>query len=515
MKILPVICIILFGTISYIFPQADISKKEDIAVLPSYSSYDIPDSSYQYFDDSLMGIFNKMKRFQVVGYQYRLDNNTADKFIEKVREAKKISALQNPKYVDADLGIAVIPASDMEKIANSFFVFIPSISGYNVTHYLVNVSQKPDWKVLFSFVTEYKANITVSIKIISAEGDLVDTFNTSTEAKSQAGEDDAYNKAVNQALMGLEIHLRNIDRFKIKTTVLKTEVGLVYLQLGNDIGVSPGYEFMIRKETNILDRFKENVNTGLIRVNNIGEQWSSAVIISGSPEAGDQLVEAPLIGGRVSLFAGLVPMSVQGSGFSIQFDNPDVSFKNSGFFSDSSYVFNIGLHGEYEAGYAGLLDFKVGAMISNPFAFNADLGGGYEVYIGRVSLVFGGDLSFIGLFKSLGSIDNPDGDITIGNTNFDDNIDVNLSGISIGVKPRISLDYQVSQNFKISLTAGYAYYFFNNYYLTFTSSSDSSVSSTVGLNSGDVTMRLNGNLINSLPINFNGPFGEIDFIARF
>jgi hypothetical protein len=364
-------------------------------------------------------------------------------------------------------------------------------------------------------VTEYKANITVSIKIISAEGDLVDTFNTSTEAKSQAAEDDAYNKAVNQALMGLEIHLRNIDRFKIKTTVLKTEVGLVYLQLGNDIGVSPGYEFMIRKETNILDRFKENVNTGLIRVNNIGEQWSSAVIISGSPEAGDQLVEAPLIGGRVSLFAGLVPMSVQGSGFSIQFDNPDVSFKNSGFFSDSSYVFNIGLHGEYEAGYAGLLDFKVGAMISNPFAFNADLGGGYEVYIGRVSLVFGGDLSFIGLFKSLGSIDNPDGDITIGNTNFDDNIDVNLSGISIGVKPRISLDYQVSQNFKIRLTAGYAYYFFNNYYLTFTSSSDSSVSSTVGLNSGDVTMRLNGNLINSLPINFNGPFGEIDFIARF
>ncbi len=509
------VLIILSILPALLFSEPEVSQKKEVAVLPSYSSYNIPDSAYTYFDDTLIAVLNNMKRFQVIGYQYRLDNNTAEKFIEKVREAKKQAALQNPQYTDADLGVAVIPASEMQKIANSFFVFIPSISGYNVTEQKISVEENKNGKLVINFETEYKAEVTISIKIISAEGNLLDNYYRRNEAKSRSSSIDAYNQAVSGALSGFEFYLRNMEEFKIKSGILKVEGGTAYLQLGKNIGVKPGYEFFIQKETTVLDRFKENVNTGLLRVNAIGEQWSSAATIFGEPQVGDQLVEAPMLGGRIAIFAGAAPMHVPDATIIVNYSYDNSIFSKTNNYQRSAYAFNAGLHGEYELGYAGLFDINAGILFDNPFAFNIDLGGSYEFYLGRFSITAGAYLSFLALIEPLGTLENNEDTLTINGTDFNDNIDISMNGINFGIKPNISINYQFDQNFKIRLTAGYAYYFISSYYLNLTSSSDSKTSTTVNLSDSSVNISMNGSRIDSLPFNFDGFFGGLEFVFRF
>ncbi len=514
MKRLFILVLLMALFTSIMFSQAEVSQRKDVAVLPAYSSINIPDSAYQYFDDTMMAILNSMKRFQVIGYQYRLDNNSAETFIQKVQEAKKQAALQNPQYMDADLGIAVIPAAEMQRIANSFFVFIPSISGFSVSEHQIKIEENKKGKITIRIATEYIANVTISIKIITAGGNLMNTYYKSIESKSQSSSMDAYQQAISGALGGLEFHLRTVEEFKIKTRVLKVDNDYVYLELGREIGVEPGYEFYIQKETKVLDQFTEKISTGLVRINTIGDKWSAASTIFGNPQVGDQLVEAPMTGGRFNILLGMVPMALSSSELLIQYDAPGISFTSTESFAKSSYVFNAGINFEYELGYAGLVDFTIGALFGNPFALSADLGGGYELYFGSMSLTLGADLSFVGMIKPLGTKNNTN-TVTIKGTDFDDNIDITLMGGTIGIKPKITFNYQIGQHMKIRLTGGYALYFAPFYYLNFQSASDSKTSAAVDIAESSVTMLLNGNKVSTLPIDFSGPYGGIELVFRF
>ncbi len=501
-----------------LFAVAEVSKKNEIAVFPVYSAYEIPDSAHQYFDDKLIGLLSGMKRFQVIGYQYHLDNRSADEFIKKIQELKKEAIVTNPQYIDADLGITVIPAAEMQKLVNAFFIFMPSINGYSVEEYQVEVKEtRSDGKIVIRLVKEYKVNVNISVKIITAEGNLLDTYNASSAQTSRTSSIDAYQKGVDDAISGLGFFLRNVEEFKIKTQVLEINPKGVYIELGKDLGVRPGYEFAIQKETKILNKFTEKVNTGILRVKEIGEQWSVASTIFGKPEVGDQLLELPMLGGRFNVFAGALPMAVTGKNFTIISSTSDSKtvFTNSGTMSPSSYVPTFGIEGEYELGYAGLVDLSGGILFNNPFAFYGQLGGGYEFYLWNMSFVIGADLSIIGLSESLGVINNSS-QITINNTSFSNNISVDLSGVTVGIKPRLSFSYQFNQRMKLRITGGYALYLLPNFSITYTDSSDSKNTTSVSVGTTSVVnLTVDGNTQSTLPVNFSGPFGEMELVFRF
>jgi len=512
-KILISLLLAFSVTIGVIYSQ-EVSQRKDIAVMQVYSSYNIPDAAYMYFDDALISILSRMKRFQVIGYHYRLDNNSAETFIKKVQEAKKQAALQNPQYFDADLGVAVIPASEMEKLANSFFVFIPSITGYSTKEYKIKIEQKKGNRIVVDFVTEYQADVSVSIKTITADGNLMDTYMRSESKKSRTSAIDAYQQAALAALSGIEFHLRNVEEFKIKSKVLQVKDDLVYLELGRNLGIKPGYEFFVRKETQIAGQFSDTIDTALVRVNYVGDKWSSATTIYGYPQANDQLIEAPIMGARFNIFLGMVPMVINGSDLTLLYSSPGISFISTEKFKQSSYVFSAGINMEYELGYAALIDLSIGAIFNDPFAMNLDIGGGYEMYFGRMSVTLGADLSAVGLIRYLGTYKNSS-EIEINGTTFDDDIRVDLMGATIGLKPKVTFNYQISQHFKIRLTGGYAFYFLPFYYLKFSSTSDSDTSTTVDTTDSRIKMILNGEESTSLPISFSGPFGGLEFILRF
>lgn len=482
---------------------AEVSERKDIGVMPVYSSYNIPDAAYRFFDDRLIAVLGSMKRFQVIGYQYRLDSRSAEEFIQKIQELKKQSAMQNPKYMDEDLGVAVIPANDMQKLVNSVFVFIPSITGYSETSYDVEVQEKKNGKIIIRIVKEYKTYVNISVKIITSGGDLMDTYNSSKETTSRVSSIDAYNRGVNDALSGLGYHLRNVEQFKLKSQVLKTDGGQIYLETGKNLGIEKGYEFTIQQETKVLDRFTEKVITGLVRVNNIGEQYSTATVIFGNPNPGDQLVEAPMAGGRFNIYGGIFPMFI---GQNVRLTETIGGTTYPYNINPSTYVADVGLRFEGELGYGGLMEFNLGVLINDPFAYYIDLGGGYEFYFGSASFTIGADLSMIGLYKYLRSFQYPFNfyindinDVFLKNQE----VSVSLVGFTFGIKPKATLNWQISQHFKIRATGGYSLYLIPIYNLNYSQGSgDDKVSDSVDVKA-------------SLPINFNGIFGGVELVFRF
>ncbi len=498
---------------------AVVSERQEVAVFPVFSTYELPSGAAMYFDNQLIGILSAMKRFEVIGYQYRLDYNSAERFIQKIQDLKKESLSRDPKYIDEDLGVVVIPANEMRRLVNSFYVIIPSITGFHTREYQVEVKYNERGKLRVKFVTEYEAVVSVSIKIITSEGKLLNTYNSSQKATSQSNPMEAYQSAINSAVGGLSYHLRNIEEFKIKTQVLKVEGGDVYIELGQNRGILPGHEYFIQKEEKFMDKFTQKRNTGLIRVREVNNEYSVATIIQGYPSMGDQLVEAPLGGGRFNIYAGMFPMKINAENLKIVYSSPGISFQSSESFTKSSYVFGAGLTLELELGYAFLMDAKIGIYINNPLAFNFDAGLGYEIYFGQLSAVIGLDLSAIGIWKYLGDYKVGTWDsVKIKNTTFDDDIIVNLEGGTLGIKPNISFNFQPSQRFKIRAFGGYALYFAPYYYLSFQqkgTSGDDKISETVDINDPAVSFIVDGATSKTFPISFSGPYGGIEFIFRF
>lgn len=507
---------LVFYTISF---GAVVSERQEVAVFPVFSSYELPSGAAMYFDNQLIGILSSMKRFEVIGYQYRLDYNSAERFIQKIQELKKQALSQNPRYIDEDLGVAVIPASEMQRIVNSFFVFIPSITGFHTREYQVEVKYNDRGKLRVKFVTEYEAVVSVSIKIITAEGKLLSTYNSSQKATSQSNPMEAYQTAINNAISGVSFHLRNVEDFKIKTQILKVEGGDVYIELGQNRGIYPGHEYFIQKETKFMDKFTTKANTGLIRVRQVEQEYSIATIIQGYPVPGDQLVEAPMGGGRLNIWAGMMPMKIDANKLEIQYTSPSMSFISTESFNRSSYAFAIGIALELELGYAFLFDTKIGFYINNPFAVNFDAGFGYELYFGQLSTVVGIDFSAVGISKYLG-VYQVDwwNNVTVKNTSFSDDINVYLNGGTLGIKPNVSVNFQPSQRFKIRAFGGYALYFAPYYQLYFEqkgTSGDDKVSETVDINDSNVYFLVDGKSQKTIPIDFSGLYGGIEVIFRF
>lgn len=502
MKKIFAVVLFLFSAIN-LFMGAEVSERKDIGVFPVYTSYNIPDAAYRYFDDRLIAVLGGMKRFQVIGYQYRLDNNSAEDFIRKIQELKKESVMQNPKYMDEDLGVAVIPASDMQKLVNSVFIFIPSITGFSETQYDVEVQEKKNGKIIIRLVREYKTYVNISVKIITSDGNLMDTYNASKETTSRTSSVDAYNRGVNDAISGLNYHLRNVEQFKLKSQVLKVEGNQIYLETGRNLGIENGYEFALQKETKVLDRFTEKVVTGLVRVNSIGDQYSTATVIFGYPQPGDQLVETPMVGGRFNVFVGAFPMII---GQNVKLKETIAGTNYIYPINPSGYVADIGIRFEGELGYGGLFDFNLGLLINDPLGYYIDLGGGYEIYLGSVSFTLGADLSMIGIYKHLRDFSYPF-DFYINSSskifNADETVDVSLVGLTFGIKPKLTFNWQISQHFKVRLTGGYALYLLPMYNLNYSQGSgDDKISDSIDVKA-------------DLPIDFNGLYGGAELVIRF
>lgn len=525
------------------YPAAEVSQKKDIGIFPVFSSQEVPSAGFTYFDDKIVGMLSGMQRFQVIGYQYRLDGLSAEKFIEKIVELKKKKAMQSSEYIDADLGVAVIPAADMEKLTKSFFIFIPSISGYTSEEVSIEVKEKDRrGRTQIRIQKEYHVSVNLSIKIIKADGTLLDTYNASQETTSKTSPIEGYQEAVNKGIGGLELFLRNIPEFKLKTTVLEINPEGIAIELGKNLGIKPGYEFFVRKQKKVLDRFTEESYDGLIRVERVGDQISFANAIYGNPTEGDQLVEAPLSGIRFQVYGGMNAMNVTGSQISLMLLSYEsvapAGFTNRLTWKPSTFVPTFGVNVGYELGYAWLLDLNLGIYVNDPYGFYTDFGIGYEFRIGSFSVIPSLCVSGAGTIIDLGTVTPyvwmafPTGGnmgdfdstakafwgITEECYQFYNPAKVSLTKAAIGAKPKLTCSVQFGQNFRIDITGGYAYYLdiYSAIKIEGTGSETNKIATIdLGKQSSKVSFLVDGTSQSSLPMNWNGPFFGLEFVYRY
>jgi hypothetical protein len=287
--------------------------------------------------------------------------------------------------------------------------------------------------------------------------------------------------------------------------------------LGKDLGVRPGYEFAIQSQKTVFNNLVEKETTGILRISDVKDQYSEAAVIFGNPQIGDQLVETPMIGLRFMLSGGISPMKIPTENVVIKYVNTGIAFSSTNKFTKSDYAANFGLNFESEIGYAGLLDLNFGMLLNNPLAFYGDLGGGYELYFGSISATIGADASFVLLDTPLGTY-NHTNSISINDQTFDDGEDMSvaLTGFTVGIKPKLTLNWQLSQGFKIRLTGGYGFYFLPSYNVSFSYGSGSDAkSTTVNVTDSSVTLLADGVKQSGIPIDFGGPFAGIELMFRF
>lgn len=447
----------------------EISEKQDIAIFGlTYYSYRIPDDVLSYSDSSINHVFVNLKRFNVLGYgEYRIESQDIDDFVERIREIRAEKAKQEGTY-DEKFGTVVIKGEDFDRIVNSFLVVIPSLSNYTTDlEYKELVSGSTTY-----LVKTYSVNIVIDLSFINIqEGTTQESIRI-----SGSGSDPQLNKAnseaVENAISALSHRIRQIDAFKIKSGVIRVRGNTLYFELGEDIGVKPGdeYQVMTKQEIGKTGRIVE-LPTGLVRVKKAFPEVSEASIVIQKERIteGDQLVELPLFGARVSFFSGVMKIDIPDMNYDIFLvDDFYIPPLTSYYYisldqKEKSYAPEVGLRVVKDLGYRFHGLFDATALLNFPLIGGlGELGVGMSLYKRRLSLQFlaqGGLLYMTTFKKSLKqagilpflSIDGT-------RIDFDQDPVMSINGVSVGAKAGIGLSYLVKPRFMLSLGLNYRLY---------------------------------------------------------
>ena len=276
----------------------EISEKKEIAIFKlSHYDYDIPESALGSIDEELKSVFINLGRFDIVGLKYRLAEDDAYDFIERIKEFKHEN-VEIPE--EFKIGHEVFTEKDMNKLIGSFYVVIPAVTYFNVaeeTTKLVSGKTKVTWdaeiKTSFSFINVAEAKTFAQF--------FVETSGSSDEAAERAVQD-----AIDDIPVYLEYEITKIPEFTLKTGVLERRGREVVIELGRDMGIKKGYEFTI-VSTRILESGRKfDKEAGLLLVKEVGGEVSIATILLGSPLEGDQLKEIPRLGFEVTPYLDVI-----------------------------------------------------------------------------------------------------------------------------------------------------------------------------------------------------------------
>ena len=94
-------------------------------------------------------------------------------------------------------------------------------------------------------------------------------------------------------------------------------------------------------------------------------------------------------------------------------------------------------------------------------------------------------------------------------------VNVDLIGATLGAKPKLSINIQFSQGFKLRLFGGYALYFLPFYQVKFTDTLDENKTSNIDITDSHLSFLVNGVKKTGLPIDYNGVFAGAEFVFRF
>lgn len=259
----------------------NVSKKQDIAVFSlSYYGWLIPGFLYNGIDGEIMKNFFALERFNIIAMEHRLYANDLETFSRAVLNSREANT-QIPEEVL--MGHESFTRQDWEKTINSYYTVVPIVQNYTVQE----IEKKEGGKKTFS----YKVKFAVEFHIYSIEKKEKIAFFTIEESMTGKNLQEAVELTISLFGIELERALRGIEDFKIKTGVIKTENKKVYFELGENIGVKKGDEYVVIG----YDEDNNEKETGFLVVTETEQDFSSALTLYANPKIvmGDQLKEVP------------------------------------------------------------------------------------------------------------------------------------------------------------------------------------------------------------------------------
>lgn len=262
------------------FPQ-EVSGRKELAVftLGSYR-WNIPPAALQGIDERIRGVFVTLGRFSVIGMGYQLGEEDVGAFIESIKRFKSEN-VEIPETVQ--MGREFFTQADLNRLIASFIVVVPSVTDFRL-------SRGRDGGVSCAVRTSFTF---VSVEELRAFAQ----FSIET-----SGSDPVQELALREALDAipprLTFEVRKIPEFQLKSGILEVRGAEVVLELGSDMGVRPGDEYLIVAPRVLASGKTVTDEKGLLVVRDVRADSSTATVIysDGPPAPGDQLQELPRLG---------------------------------------------------------------------------------------------------------------------------------------------------------------------------------------------------------------------------
>jgi hypothetical protein len=429
--------------------SAAVSVKKEAAIFPAYVEpdvRDIPSFAASLVDERVRDVLGSMKRFLLVPYTYTLDVSSVNTFIEALAKVRERYALADERFLDEQLGAIVIPGDALQRIVSSAYIFIPSITSFDsYTTNRMELEEMKDGSTNTNWVTVYVADAAIQVRVVDGAGKDVDRFTGYREESSEWSADEAARKALRGTVDGLAFQVRKSEAFRLRSRVTERKDGEIRMELGDDIGILPGWEFRL---------IQDDRSAGYVRVRDTAEEISWAVPVLGSPHPGDALLETPLNGIRIGLDGGVKFRPA------IEVDSLTLTSQNGLKVSLPLDTLSLpaapwaGLSFVYEWGFSCLLRGDLDFTAGMPFEIELGIGAGNEFYFGPVTASFSLDL--VAAVAPLVLPDFTPGSPMIfqsgsSNVTFTQTVSASSVLVEFGLRPTLDFSLVLSQNSRLRL----------------------------------------------------------------
>ena len=332
-----------------------VSERKEIAVFKlSYYRFDIPEAVLGGIDEEIRSVFINLGRFDVVGLTQRLEEGDLNEFIDKIKMYKE-EQVEIPEEVQ--MGKEFFTKADFDSLVGSFLVVVPAVANYVVAHLDTD---------------EYQVNIKTSFSFINVEeGRTFAHAFVDTEGKD-TNVDLAIKDALDAIPMQLTFEIRKIPEFQLKTGILEVRGSEIIIELGRDLGLKRGDEYVIVSGEILQSGKTLTVENGLVVIKEVSDEVSVAKIIYARPrpQIGDQLQEVPRFG------MDTTPYVHYATGLMYQKDD----------------TLLIGARQAVSRGFFGFrplvgIEVPLIANIAAALPVNIYVGGEYDIYFGRFQIV--------------------------------------------------------------------------------------------------------------------------------
>ncbi len=388
-----------------------VSERKEIAVFKlSYYSYEIPNAVLGGIDEEIRSVFINLGRFDVVGLTQRLEEGDLNEFIDKIKMYKE-QQVEIPEEVQ--MGKEFFTKADFDKLTGSFIVVVPAVANYVVAHLDSG---------------EYQVKIKTSFSFVNVEeGRTFAQAFVDTEGKDE-NRDLAIKAALDAIPMQLTFEIRKIPEFQLKTGVIEVRGTEIIIELGRDLGLKPGDEYVIVSSEILQSGRAFSHEQGLVVIKEVSDEVSVAKIIYAQPrpQIGDQLEEIPRLGMDTT---------------------PYVHFAKGLVYDRNSTI----VIGARQALSRGFFNFRPFAGVEVPLIanilfgipVNLYVGGEYNLYFGRFQIVPRAAFGTGGAY--LWYRDVPDEDKFV--------------WTYVGGNAGIAVNYLFQKNYRFSIEAGYLHWF--------------------------------------------------------